>query len=177
MRSIKMYAPAVVALATVALSATSASAANWDPGGVTKVAGTGSLTLKTAALSTVTCTATMTMQSFSTDTMTSTAPPVFDNCSSNIANPTTVTSSTPWTLQADSTTLVTFRGAAKAIIGGGLCVITASTTLFFNDWSNTAHTLTFVPNSFIITEHGFCDGALSAGWSGTLTYPSNTIIT
>jgi hypothetical protein len=179
MRSIKMCGSAAVATlaATAAFGATSASAANWDPVNTT-VAGSGGLTLTTNTLGSVTCTITINMRSTGNDVSTSTAPPVFDNCSSNIANPTTVSSTTNWTATATTTTAVDVTGAATITIGGGLCVITASAAVANNTWSNSTHALTANASaSFPITEHGFCDGGTSGHMGGTVTFPSSAIIT
>jgi hypothetical protein len=177
MNSIKMYVIAAVALVTVASGATSAAAANWDPAN-TNLAGSGTLSLATNSVGSVTCTITITIRSTGNDLATSTAPPTFDNCGSNIANPTVVTSTTNWTLTATSTTAVDLASSFGVNIGGGLCSMTLGAVIANNNWSNTLHALSFnFAQSFPITEHGFCDGGTSATMAGTVQFPSSAIIT
>jgi hypothetical protein len=179
MRSINMYIPAVATVATVALGVSSAPAANWDPAN-TNFAGVGpsfTLTDNAASPGTVTCKLTVTFRSTGNTLAVSPAPPVFDGCSSNIANLTTVHSSVNWTATATSTTSVDLTGSLVATIAG-VCTITASWAVPNNTWSNTTHQLTLnSATAFPITEHGFCDGATSGKLSGVITFPSNTIIT
>jgi hypothetical protein len=177
MRSIKMYTSAAVALVAVALGATSAPAANWDPPN-SIVAATGAWTLTTNVGGSITCTITFGFRSTGNDVLTSTAPPVFDACSSNIANPTTVTSASNWTLTATTTTAVDVAGSYNVNIGGGLCVVTVSAAVAGNTWSNSAHTLTLNSAAgFPIVEHGFCDGGTVGHWGGTMTFASSAIVT
>jgi hypothetical protein len=179
MRSIKMYGSAALATlaVTAAFGATSASAANWDPANTT-VAGSGNLTFRTNSTLSATCTLTISLRSTGNDLSTSTTPPKFDNCSSNLANPTVFTSSTNWTATATSTTSVDLVEAFTINIGGGLCVITSSQAIAGNTWSNTVHTLTYNSAvSFPLTEHGFCDGSTAGSWVGTIQFPTSTTIT
>jgi hypothetical protein len=177
MRGIKMHTLAAVTLATAGLGATSAQAANWDPVN-TNFASSGTYLLHTNGFGTVDCQVTETLRSTGNDLATSTAPPVFDNCSSNIAGPVTVTTIFNWTLTATSTTAVDRTVSMTANIGGGLCVITMSAAIVGNTWSNTAHTLTLNSGqSFPITEHGFCDGGTSGSLSGTSQFATSANIT
>lgn len=170
MGSIKMYLSAAMVLGAVALGATSAAAANWDPAN-TDLAGSGTMTFTTNSFFSFDCGITLRMRSTGNDVSTSVTPPVFGNCSS-------VTADTDWVATATSTTFVDLTTNFTITQSGGLCVKTLNAVVTNNTWSNTTHTLTFNPAvTFVITEHGFCDGGTIGHWSGTVTFPASAIIT
>lgn len=187
MRGIRMGSPlaAVVSMAVMGLSP--ASAANWDPQGTVN-AFHGNLTLTTNAAGSVSCTVTGFVKAGGSLANTTTssgnlAPPVFTNCTNNIASGSTtaVVATSSWGAFATSTTAVDVLGQAHITIsqfGTVLCRISVSAAVANNSWSNAAHTLTAnSASSFPVTESGACDGGTTGTMAGVVGFPASMIIT
>lgn len=198
MRRLRIWMSSIVACAALGVAASPAAAVQWNPQGTPASGFSGAKTIKFtgASVATIRCTLSGFIVASGAVASTTTsagvaAGPTWTGCVYSFLPtlPTCVTSSSPWTFTAGSTTVVgesgvnfvsrTISSGTCAAPGTVVCTITATAvSLPGGAWSNTTHALT--ENStvtFAVRKTGMCDGNPSTTLAGTLTFPTTVTIT